>query len=280
MPFPLTRNQRSSVGRMTCEQAGSLASTTNLAGLNNVLQLCKRAGCMCVYFSSSEVYGPACDSMDDTATLPKPNNRYGLSKWLGEQLVEYEVRSAALRAVTVRPCMIYDEDEDVGEHRSAMIRFASNLARGRPITVHRGSARGWLHVSDAVRVVEAAAHVQSYTTMNIGHPQIVSMMELATMMVTELRADSTLVQLAQLPPQMTLVKRPTLEKQRQLLGFEPRVSLEEGVSRVCAVQMRMAAAESSKNGHLPAAHREVSLIPTSGRVERMPSLKTRANYAS
>ena len=31
------------VGRMTCEQAGSLAVATNLGGLNNVLQLCKRA---------------------------------------------------------------------------------------------------------------------------------------------------------------------------------------------------------------------------------------------
>jgi len=41
------------VGRMTCEQAGSLAITTNLAGVNNVVQLCKRAGAMLVYFSTS-----------------------------------------------------------------------------------------------------------------------------------------------------------------------------------------------------------------------------------
>jgi hypothetical protein len=42
---------------------------------------------------------------------------------------------------------------------------------------------------------------------------------------------------------MTLVKRPMLERQRNLLGFEPRVSLEDGVRRVCAVQARMAALE-------------------------------------
>src|SRR6476469_949537 len=46
------------VGRMTCEQAGSLSIATNLAGVNNVLQLCARAESMCVYFSTSEVYGP------------------------------------------------------------------------------------------------------------------------------------------------------------------------------------------------------------------------------
>ncbi|MGH7499285.1 MAG: NAD-dependent epimerase/dehydratase family protein [Gemmatimonadales bacterium] len=237
------------VGRMTCEQAGSLAIATNLSGMNNVLQLCKRAECMCVYFSSSEVYGPACDPMDDAMALPQPNNRYGLSKWLGEQLVEYEVRTGTLQAVTVRPCMIYDETEDLGDHRSAMIRFAANLARGRSIEVHRGSARGWLHVSDAVRAIEAAAHVDHYTTINIGHPDIVPMADLAAMIRAELQADPSLVRTSALPPQMTLVKRPTLERQRTVLGIEPLVSLREGVRRVCAFQRRLVVNEGLTNGH-------------------------------
>jgi nucleoside-diphosphate-sugar epimerase len=236
------------VGRMTCEQAGSLAITTNLAGINNVIQLCARTGSVCVFFSTSEVYGPACDLMDDAATIPQPNNRYGLSKWLAEQLIEYEVRTGKLHAVTLRPCMIYDENEDVGEHRSAMIRFASNLARGTPIEVHRGSARSWLHVSDAVRAVEAAGHAARYAAINIGHPDIVPMTELAELIRGELGADPSLIRLTPLPPQMTLVKRPTLERQRAWLGIEPLVSLAEGVRRVCAVQSRMVAAAASSNG--------------------------------
>ncbi|HEX3233679.1 MAG TPA: NAD(P)-dependent oxidoreductase [Gemmatimonadales bacterium] len=231
------------VGRMTCEQAGSLAITTNLAGVNNVLQLCKRAGSMCVFFSTSEVYGPGCDWLDDCATSPRPNNRYGLSKWLGEQLVEYEVRTAGLRAVTLRPCMLYDEAEDIGDHRSAMIRFASNLARGRPIEVHRGSARGWLHIMDAVRAIEAAARVERYATINLGHPDVVPICELAEMIRQELGADPSLVRTVDLPGQMTLVKRPKLERQRMLLKFEPAVGLAEGVRRVCAHQRRLVAQE-------------------------------------
>jgi nucleoside-diphosphate-sugar epimerase len=253
-----------SVGRMTCEQAGSLAITTNVAGINNVLQLCKRAGAVCVYFSTSEVYGPDCEVMDDEGAAPRPNNRYGLSKWLGEQMVEYEVRTSKLRAVTLRPCMIYDEAEDVGDHRSAMIRFAANLARRRPIEVHRGSARGWLHVSDAVRAVEAASRVPEYATINIGHPHIVPMSVLADLMCHELGADPSLVRTVTLPGQMTLVKRPTLDRQRRLLGFEPLISLKEGVQRVCAVQSRMAASELvadvGRNGDHP-SHTAGSTAP-------------------
>ncbi len=233
----------STVGRMVCEQAGSLAVETNVAGVNNVLQLCKRAKAQCVFFSSSEVYGPNCDPMDEVRSQPHPNNRYALTKWLGEQLVEYEARTSGLKAVILRPCMVYDENETVGEHRSAMIRFVSNLARGRPIEVHRGSARSWLHVSDAVRAVEAAARVHEYTVINLGHPELIAMADLAEMIRAELKASPELVVTTDLPPKMTLIKRPTLERQHSVLGFEPRVGIVEGVRRVCAVHSQSVHAE-------------------------------------
>jgi nucleoside-diphosphate-sugar epimerase len=242
------------VGRTTAEQASSLALVTNLAGINNVLQLCKRAECTCVCISTSEIYGPASESMDETA-WPEPANRYGLSKWLAEQILDYEVRTSGLRAVTIRPCMVYDEMEDVGEHRSAMIRFAYNLACGHPIEVHRGSARGWLHVSDAVRAIEAAAHLKRHTVINIGHPDIVPMLELAEMIREELGADRNLIRSVPIPAQITPVKRPSLERQRLLLGFEPRMPLREGVRRVCAVQRGLAAsrAQNPTDGEIIAA---------------------------
>ena len=43
------------VSRVTCEQASSLAIATNLGGINNVLQLSKRAGATVVFFSTSTI---------------------------------------------------------------------------------------------------------------------------------------------------------------------------------------------------------------------------------
>src|SRR5690242_21866310 len=95
--------------------------------------------------------------------------------------------------------MIYDEEEDKSDQSSVMIRYAFNLARGRPIEVHRGSARGWLHVSDAARAVEAAGHLTSYATINIGHPQIVPIATMAEMICHELGADPELIRTVSLP---------------------------------------------------------------------------------
>lgn len=221
------------VSRVTCEQAGSLAMTTNLGGVNNILQLCKRVKAKTIFFSTSEVYGPECNPMDEAIPDPSPNNRYGLSKLLGEKMVEYEVRNYGLQAVTIRPFMMYDEEEHFGDHRSAMIRFAGNLALGKPIEVHNGSARSWFHASDAVRAIEASTRIKEYAVINIGHPYVITIAELARKIRAELNAPEELIHFVDIPPRMTLVKQPVLERQKELLGVEPRISLEEGIRRVC-----------------------------------------------
>ncbi len=229
------------VGRVACEQAASLSIATNLAGINNVVQLTKRVGAHLVYFSTSEVYGPDCDPMDESLSDPQPNNRYGLEKLLGEKLVEYEVRTHGLKASTVRPCMIYSEDEDFGDHRSAMIRFAWRLARGQSIEVHRGTLRGWMHVTDLARATEAASRVKEYMAINVGHPDVRPIDELAEMIRRRLGAPRHLIVENELPPRMTSAKRPVLKRQTEDLGIECLVSLEEGVDRLVArVQERLA----------------------------------------
>ena len=129
------------VSRVTCEQASSLAISTNLGGINNVLQLAKRsrrAGG--VLLDVGGLRSRTAIRWTRRLSNPKPNNRYGLSKLLGEQLVEYEVPHARPQGrACCGPFMVYDENEDLGDHRSAMIRFTSDLALGRPIHVHRGS---------------------------------------------------------------------------------------------------------------------------------------------
>jgi nucleoside-diphosphate-sugar epimerase len=222
------------VSRVTCEQAGSLAISTNVGGVNNIIQLVKRVGAKLIYFSTSEVYGPTDEVMDEDTTLPRPNNRYGLTKYLGEQIVEYEVRTYGLDAVTVRPFMFYDENEALGDHRSAMIRFAQGLSAGKQVEVHEGTGRSWMHISDAVRALDAAMYLDHYEVVNIGHPDIISTVDLAELFRERLGAPRSCLNVIAQPERMTPTKIPALRKQRELLGITPSVSIEEGVARVAA----------------------------------------------
>ena len=79
---------------------------------------------------------------------------------------------------------------------------------------------------------------------NLGHPEVIAMTDLADMMRVALKADPGLIRLKPQPPMMTPVKHPILERQRLLLGVEPRISIAEGVRRVCAFQAELLARET------------------------------------
>ena len=72
-----------------------------------------------------------------------------------------------------------------------------------------------------------------YSVINIGHPDIVPIHTIAEMISEELGADKNLINIQNLPDRMTLIKRPSLDRQRDILKIEPSVSLQSGVKMVC-----------------------------------------------
>jgi hypothetical protein len=68
------------------------------------------------------------------------------------------------------------------------------------------------------------------------------------MIRAELNASPELVITTELPPKMTLIKRPTLDRQRTLLGVEPCVGIVEGVRRVCSVHSTLPKHFGSRSG--------------------------------
>jgi len=218
------------VSRITCEASPGYTAEVNLAGTQNVINQCLKHKSKLIYFSTSEVYGNIGGLLSENVKC-EPNNYYGLTKYLGEKLVEYAV-TQGLSAVTVRPFMFYDENEDRGVHRSAMIRFVESLIKNEPITVHRGAMRSWMHIDDAVRALEQCAYLQNYEIINIGHPEVIDIAEMASLILTELNKGHDLIKVADLPERMTLTKYPDITKQTTLLGVIPQVSLSEGIKRV------------------------------------------------
>lgn len=238
------------VSRVTCEATPSLCIQTNLVGPQNVIELCKRYKSKLVYFSTSEIYGNDTPEMTEELDVPKPNNRYGLSKWLGEYLVKYECQYNELRAHVVRPFMFYHEDETRGDHRSAMVRFATNLCLGKPIEVHAGSGRPWMHMDDAVVSLERAGLLEEHNgeVINIGHPDYVLTEELAEWIRSYFNASKSLVNITKLPNKMTLVKKPYLVRQLEWLKVQPKVDAKSGTLRVCKrIQQELAGELAAKN---------------------------------
>jgi nucleoside-diphosphate-sugar epimerase len=225
------------VSRVTCEKSPAITYKTNVEGVASIAQLCRLHGAKLLYFSTSEVYGNIGGVLSERRTDLQPNNRYGLTKLLGELVVRYEC-SQGLDAVIVRPFMFYHEDETRGEHRSALVRFTEALCADGVVIVHAGAQRSWMHLDDAVvvleRLLEAHCLGGDAVVVNVGSPEVQTMEQVVEMFCEYLELDAAAhMRTEPLPQRMTLTKLPELALQNIFTGVDHvTIPLKEGIRRL------------------------------------------------
>jgi nucleoside-diphosphate-sugar epimerase len=219
------------VSRITCEKSISMATSINVTGTSNIIQLCKRYNAKLINFSTSEVYGNQNILLEEDVT-PLPNNIYGITKLWAEELVAYEGKNSGLKFINVRPFMMYSEHENMGENRSAMIRFAEAVVLGTSFEVHKGAKRSWLHMSDAICIYEELMHVDGNHLVNVGDSNFIDIEKMAQFMCDYMNQSQSLIVLNELPEKMTLTKIASFNKLSKLINYTPQVNQFDGMIRV------------------------------------------------
>lgn len=213
----------------------------NLLGARNALEASERAGArVFVLLSTSEVYGAHAfrSSEDDPTAIPAPVHgrwAYAASKLAAEHLALAYHRAGAVRSVVIRPFNVYGPRQ-VGEGAVRdMVRSA--LSSGT-ITV-RGDGlqlRAWCYVDDFVDGLLAAAvrDEAAGEVVNLGNPgAVVTSLGLAHAVAREVGVPTTIARVPAAGPDVQL-RVPDIAKARRLLGFEPKVDLDEGIRRTIA----------------------------------------------
>jgi nucleoside-diphosphate-sugar epimerase len=220
------------VSRVTCEYSPVTTMRTNVYGTSNIVYLCKQINAKLIFFSTSEVFGNIGGKLEEGRTDLHPNNVYGLSKLMGEQLVTYESKNG-LKAIIVRPFMFYHENETMGNHRSAIIRFVSSLIEKKKIEVHKQSMRSWMHLDDAVVVLEKLSTIDYFVILNIGNPEFHLMEFIAEKICDKLNIayDDYVIE-TDLPKKMTLTKIADFKLLASIIDHQCTVSLDLGLNRV------------------------------------------------
>ena len=238
----LTIHMAAEVGRLNCELFPERVLRANVLGTLNVAKACIDHNSKMINFSTSEVYGDAFDyaEVEEGFTLNAlgQTNIYAISKLTGEAIVRHYVENYGLKAVTVRPIMLYGEGERPNRYRSALTNFVGQALANKPLTVHEGTLRAWCHYDDfcdglALLLGLAAS---GYAAFNIGSDEYHPTEEVARMVCQEVGAPESLISLVK-PPEHFLspVKKVSIDKMKAL-GYAPKVTLKEGIRRVVAWQ--------------------------------------------
>jgi dTDP-glucose 4,6-dehydratase len=208
-------------------------------GTKHALELAERNGARFLLASTSEVYG-------DPAEHPQPETYWGNVNPIGPRSV-YDESKRFAEALT----MAYRNERGVDtgivrifntfgprmrvDDGRAIPAFMSQALAGRPLTVagDGGQTRSLCFVDDTVEGLIAMAASPEPGPVNIGSQDEMTMLELAER-VRSLTGSRSQVRFVELPVDDPRVRRPDTTLAAKLLGWQPQVSIEEGLERTLA----------------------------------------------
>jgi UDP-glucose 4-epimerase len=206
----------------------------NIVGALNLLKACADHGVRKVIFSSTggALYGEPDVVPADEDHPVRPLSPYGTSKFAFEQYLGTFRRTFGLDYTVLRYANVYGPRQDFYAEEGRVIAiFASRMLEGKPVTIDGTGeqSRDMIHVGDVATANLAALESGSAGTFHIstGIPVSINDLFRKLALLTDYRLEP-----AHGPARKGDVYRIALDNRRarEHLGWEPRVSLEEGLS--------------------------------------------------
>lgn len=209
----------------------------NSLGTLRLLECARASGARFVYASTSEVYGdplvhPQSEDYFGNVNPVGPRSCYDEGKRFGEALTMEFVREYGVDARIARIFNTYGPRMDPDDGR-VVPNFIVRALTGEPLEIYGDGTqtRALCYVSDMVRGLRLLMERDGLagSIVNLGNPDERTILELAQLI---LRLTGSKVPLVYRPPRPDDPTRrcPDIRRARELLGWEPVVSLEEGMT--------------------------------------------------
>ena len=205
-------------------------------GTHHTLGVAKAKRARFLISSTSEVYGdpqehPQRESYWGHVNPIGPRGVYDEAKRYAEALSMAYHRQQGVDTAIMRIFNTYGPRMRPNDGR-AIPTFLRQALQDRPITVFGDGSqtRSFCYVEDLIRGMIALAESGHHDPVNIGNPNEFTLLELAETIVELTSSRSEIVHEA-LPKDDPKVRRPDISLARELLDWEPRVELREGLKR-------------------------------------------------
>jgi UDP-glucuronate decarboxylase len=211
---------------------------TCVHGSINMLGLAKRTSAKILLASTSEVYGDPAEHPQEESYWGHvnpigPRSCYDEGKRCAETLFFDYYRQHALRVKVARIFNTYGPKMLPNDGR-VVSSFIVQALQGEPLTIFGDGSqtRSFCYVDDLVDGLILLMETGDDVTgpINLGNPGEFTMLELATKVI-EMVGNGTAVEHRPLPEDDPVRRCPDIDQARKVLGWEPTVGLDEGLSR-------------------------------------------------
>ena len=230
-PFDRVVHLAAAVGVRPSLQNPALYEEVNLRGTLLLLEAIRSFGAgQLVFASSSSVYGAQQQlPFREDSPADRPLSPYGATKRAGEILCHSLCRLAGVPVTALRFFTVYGPRQrpDMAIHR-----FARQIQRGEPVTIFGdgNSGRDYTYIDDILQgILAALAHPFPFEIINLGSSAPVPLAQLVSLLEQALGQRAHVVHAPEQPGDVPITYADT-SKASRLLGFQPTVSLEQGLA--------------------------------------------------
>jgi len=216
-------------GLVKCHNDPQNAFKINLYGTYNVANSCAKVGCKIIFISSREVYGETLQKSTSEDEPMLPNNVYGITKMIGENIIRFFSEKYGLDYTILRLTNVYGPE---GDQYGAQV-IIKNAIRDKKIQILGGTQRlNYVYVDDVVEIINQVIQNKksSKQIFNVGSKDTVTIKEFAQKVIESVGQD---VEMEYKPMRETETSNfePDLTKLEEVIGYVPETSLEEGIKK-------------------------------------------------
>ena len=209
---------------------------TGSAGVENTLEIAARYGASFLHASTSECYGdplehPQSESYWGHVNPVGPRSVYDEAKRYAEALTMAYHRTRGVNTHLVRIFNTYGPRLHPDDGR-VISNFLMQALRGEPLTVYGDGSqtRSFCYVDDLIEGIMRLSRSDEHLPVNLGNPDEFTIRECAQA-VLDVTGSKSELRFEALPVDDPTRRCPDIAKARALLGWEPRISLQEGLMR-------------------------------------------------
>jgi len=203
----------------------------NALGTFRVLDQCRRRGYPACYLSSFLYSGDADAGAKETDTI-KPDNPYAFSKYIGEQICGFFGTHFRSTAVVLRPANIYGPGQDAKFLIPHVISQLIDEHTSEILVQDLAPRRDYIHVDDVVDGMLLSMKAPAGSIFNLGSETAYSVEEIIRCACRLAGVQKPYRAIGKPRPHEIAVSRMDATAARQILGWEPKVSLERGLQSV------------------------------------------------
>jgi dTDP-glucose 4,6-dehydratase len=200
----------------------------------NMLEIARRSGARFLVTSTSECYGdplehPQVETYWGNVNPVGMRSCYDESKRYAEAVTMAYHRTHGVRTNIARIFNTYGPRMALNDGR-VVPEFIDQALRGEPFTIFGDGSqtRSFCYVSDMVEGLVRLASSEERYPVNLGNPAELTIIEFAKRIQTATGSKDEIV-FKPLPQDDPRKRRPDIGKARKLLGWEPKVPLEQGL---------------------------------------------------